>query len=59
MTLKDKQPRLVGVQYATGKEQRNSSRKKEVAGPKQKQHSGVDVSGGIKVKSYAIKNNIA
>ena len=29
MTLKDKQPRLVGVQYATGKEQRNTSRKNE------------------------------
>ena len=37
MTLKDKQPRLVGVQYATGKEQRNTFRKNEEAEPKQKQ----------------------
>ena len=36
MTLKDKQPRLVGVQYATGKEQRNTSRKNEEVEPKQK-----------------------
>ena len=34
------------AQYATGKEQRNSSRRKEEAEPKQKQHSVVDVSGG-------------
>ena len=39
MTLKDGLPRLEGVQYATGEEQRaitNSSRKNEAAGPKQK-----------------------
>ena len=38
-----------GVQYATEEEQRaitNSSRKNEEAGPKQKWHSVVDVSGG-------------
>ena len=46
MTLKDEPPRLVGVQYATGKEQRNGSRRNEEAEPKQKQCSGVDVSGG-------------
>ena len=34
------------AQYATGKEQRNSSRRNEEAEPKQKQHSVVDVSGG-------------
>ena len=45
MTLKDKQPRLVGVQYATGKEQRNTSRKNEEAEPKQKQHPVVGVTG--------------
>ena len=42
-------PRLKGVQDATGKEQKaitNSSRKNEAAGPKQKQWSVVDVSGG-------------
>ena len=39
-------PRLVGVQYATGEEQRNSSRKNEESGPKWKWHSAVHVSGG-------------
>ena len=42
-------PRLEGVQYATGEEQRaiiNSSRKKEADGPKWKQCSVVDVSAG-------------
>ena len=49
LTLKDESPRLEGVQYATGKEQRattNSSRRNDMAGPKWKQHSVVDVSGG-------------
>ena len=44
----DEPPRSEGVQYATGEEWRavtNSSRKNEVAGPKQKLHSVVDVSG--------------
>ena len=36
---------MVGVQYATGEEQRNSSRKNEAAGPKCKRHLVVDVSG--------------
>ena len=36
MTLEDKLPRSEGVQYATGEEWRNSSRKNEEAGPKQK-----------------------
>ena len=45
-TLKDEFPRLVGVKYATGEEQRNSSRKNEEAEPKQKGHTVVDVSGG-------------
>ena len=39
-------PRSGGVQYATGEEQRNSSRKNEEAGPTQKWCSVVDVSGG-------------
>ena len=34
--LKDELPRLVGVQYATGEEWRNSSKKNEEAKPKQK-----------------------
>ena len=48
MTLKDESPRLESVHYATGEEQKavaNSSRK-EASGPKQKQHSVVDVCGG-------------
>ena len=47
MTLKDDlPPRLVGAQYATGEEWRNSSRRKEEAEPKWKQRPVVDVSGG-------------
>ena len=36
MTLEDELPRSEGVQYATGEEWRNSSRKNEEAGPKWK-----------------------
>ena len=36
MTLKDELPRSVGAQYATGEEQRNSSRRNEEAEPKWK-----------------------
>ena len=43
MTLKDELPRLVGAQYGTGKEWRNSSRKKEGAESKQEQSPAVDV----------------
>ena len=39
-------PRSEGVQYATGGEQRNTSRKNEEAEPKQKEHTLVNVSGG-------------
>ena len=46
LTWKDELPRLVGTQYATGQEQRNSSRRNEEAEPKQKQYPVVDVSGG-------------
>ena len=46
MTLKDELPRLVGAQYVTGEEQRNSSKRNEEAERKQKQHPAVDVSGG-------------
>ena len=45
MTRKDKLPRLVGAQYATGDQWRNSSRKNEETEPKQKQHPVVDVTG--------------
>ena len=46
MTLKDELPRLLGAQYATREEQRNSSRRNEEAEPKWKQCPVVDVSGG-------------
>ena len=46
MTQKDELPRLVGAQYVTGEEQRNSSKRNEEAERKQKQHPAVDVSGG-------------
>ena len=46
-------PRSVCVQYATGEEQRNSSRRNEQAEPNQKQHTVVDVSGDkSKVQYY-------
>ena len=44
-TLKDKLPRSVGAQYATGDQWRNNSRKNEGMEPKQKQHPLVDVTG--------------
>ena len=49
MTLKEQSPRPEDVQYATGEEWRaitSSYRKDKVTGPKQKQCSVVDVSGG-------------
>ena len=46
VTLKDKCLRLVGVQYATGEEWRNSSRRNEEPEPKWKQYPVVDVSSG-------------
>ena len=46
MTLKDELPRPVGVQNATGEEQRNISRKNEETEPKQKRkHPIVDMTG--------------
>ena len=52
VTLKDELPRLVGAQYATGKEWRNNSSKNEETEPKQKQHPVVDVIGnGNKLQS--------
>ena len=43
--LKDKLPRAVGAQYATGDQWRNNSRKNEGMEPKQKQHPVVDGTG--------------
>ena len=52
-TLKDELPRLVGVQYATGDQWRNNTRKNEEMEPKQKQHPVVDVTGDrSKVQIY-------
>ena len=45
MTLRHELPRSVGVQYATGEEWRNNSRKNEKTEPKQKQSPVVDVPG--------------
>ena len=45
VTLKDKPPRLIGVQYTPGEEQRHSYRNNEEAEPKQKQHPVVAMSG--------------
>ena len=41
-TLKDELPRMVCVQYATGNQWRNNSRKNEGMEPKQKQHPVVE-----------------
>ena len=51
MTLKDELPREVDVQYATGDQWRNNSRKNEEMEPKQKQYPVVDMTGdGSKVQ---------
>ena len=51
VTLKDEPAGSVGIQYATGEEWRNNSRKNEEMEPKQKQHPVVDVTGdGSKVR---------
>ena len=52
MTLKNERPRSVGVQYFTGEEWRNSSRRNEEADPKQKQCPTVDMSGGESKELY-------
>ena len=53
MKLKDELPWSVGAQYASGEEQRNSSRRNEEAEPMWKQWPGVDVTGGeSKVQWY-------
>ena len=43
--LNEELPRSVGVQYATGDQWRNNSRKKEGMEPKEKQYPAVDVTG--------------
>ena len=50
-TLKNELPWLVGVQYATGDQERNNSRKNEEMEPKQKQYPVVYITGdGNKVQ---------
>ena len=56
--LKEKIPRSIDAQYATGDQWRNNSRKNEETEPKQKQHPIVDVTSD-EVKSYAVKSNTA
>ena len=51
--LKEKLPRSVGAQYATGDQWRNNSRKNEEMESKQKQYPVVDVTGdGSQVQCY-------
>ena len=57
-TLKDEFTRLVGAQYATGKEWRNNFRENEETEPKQKHHPIVNVTGD-RSKSDAVKSIIA
>ena len=56
--LKEKLPRSVGAQYATGDQWRNNSRKNEGMKPKQKQYPAVD-GLVIEARSDAVKSNIA
>ena len=56
--LKEKVPRLVGAQYATGDQWRNNSRKNERIESKQKQCPVVD-GLVIEARSDAVKSNIA
>ena len=51
--LKEELPRSVGVQYVTGDQWRNNSRKNEGMEPKQKQYPVVDATGDrSKVRCY-------
>ena len=56
--LKEELPSSVGVQYATGDQWRNNSRKNEGMEPKQKQYPDVDVTGD-RARYDAVKSNIA
>ena len=56
-TLKDELPMSVGIQYATGDQWRNNSRKNEETESKQK-HPVVDVTGD-ESKSDVVKSNTA
>ena len=56
--LKEKLPRSVGAQYATGDQWRNNSRKNEGMEPQQKQYPTVDVTGD-RSKVRCCKSKIA
>ena len=58
MTLKDELLRLVGAQYATGKEWRNNSRKNEEMEPK-RNNTQLWIWLVMEVNSNAVKSNIA
>ena len=58
MTLKDELPRSISAQYATGEEQRNSSRRNEEAEPKQN-NTQLWMHLAVEVKCDAVKNNTA
>ena len=58
MTLKDELLRLVGAQYATGKEWRNNSRKNEEMEPK-RNNTQLWIWLVMEVNSDAVKSNIA
>ena len=57
--LKEKLPKAIGAQYATGDQWRNNSRKNEGMEPKQKQYPVVDVTVVIEARSEAVKSNSA
>ena len=52
--LKDEIPKSVGVQYVTGDQWRNNSRKNEGMESKQKQYAVVDVTGDGSKEPYCI-----
>ena len=58
MTPEDEPPRLVGVQYATGEELRNSSKRVKRLGQSVKD-TWLWMRPVVKVKSDSVKNNIA
>ena len=56
--LNEELTRSIGIQYVTGDQWRNNSRKNEGMEPKQKQYRAVDVTV-IEARSYAVKSNSA
>ena len=59
ITLKDELPRSVSAQYATGEEQRNSSRRNEEAESQSENKTQLWMGLVVEVKSDVVKNNIA